>query len=141
MEDQHRVAVVEQSVAAEWDLAAATLLCRRTHDGHASPDTGVGERTRERDARTRGRRRDQVVPACVSETAQRVVLADKRDVGARVAMPRNECGRHSRGHAFDSKSVLLDDTAQEARRFDLLEADLSKGMYGTRGADQLVRRS
>ena len=70
-------------------------------DGHARVDPAVGERARQRDAGAGRRRRDQIVPACVSEAAECVVLADKCDVGAGVAVPRNESGRHPRHPALD----------------------------------------
>src|SRR6202051_3430445 len=138
VKDEHGVAVVEQSVVAERNLAATTFLGGGADEGHAGADPTSLQRAGKRDAGTRRGRGDEVVSARVAEAAERVVLADKRNMGAGVSVPCHERRRHPRHTALDAEAVLLDDAAEQTRRLDLLEADLGELMNRARCGDQLI---
>src|SRR5579862_8138587 len=76
--------------------------------------------------------------ARVAEAAQRVVFAEKGHVWPGDSAPCNKSGRHSRDTELDLKPALLDESAEQPRRLDLLEADLCQRVDRARGSEQVA---
>ena len=133
----HReVDAVERARADQVDLAAAALLGRCPEDGDPQPgligDRGEGEPGADR------RRRDDVVPAGVPDTGQRVVLRAHHDVRTGSAGARRERRRQAVGAPLDAQPARLEQVGAPARRADLVVRQLRVGGDGVRQPDEFV---
>ena len=88
---QRRVHAVERAPLEHQDLAAAALFGRRAD--HRERDAEIVDERREREPGADRGRRDDVVPARVTDHGQRVVLRADRDVQRPVADAARERGR------------------------------------------------
>ena len=135
--DHHRcVDVVERSRVGELDLAAPTLLRGRAEDDDAAADL-VGHRGGG-DPGTDARAGDDVVPACVTDAGQRVVLAQHGDRGPRRAGPCLKGGVDAARTTLDRQPFALEQPAQQVVGEVLLVVELGVLVDLVRRVDQHV---
>lgn len=131
MHHQRRVQPVELPGVQHGDLAATALLGGCADDVHGDRPRGVGGAHHQR--RPDRGRRDQVVPACVPEPGQGVVLGDERDVQRPVTRAGVEGGVQPRGLSVDVEPVLGQQRGQHPVGAELLPRRFRIGMQP--GAD------
>lgn len=111
------------------DLAAAAFFGGRSDRQHRAGL--IGQRFPRRDCRSEARSGNEIVPAGVAESGQRVVLKQQRDtrVVTRTGST-NKRRRHSGDAAVDGDAVLLQFSAQAVGRTVFLESGLRVGVQG-----------
>jgi len=130
MEDQGRVAVVEDAVVDERDLAAAALLGGASHHADLPFDTALPQRLQQGDPRCSGCCADEVVSAGVAEAAECVVLAHEGHPGTAIAAAGvgDEGGGHAGHIAAHLESLRLEQSAEGRAGAGLLEPCLGVGV-------------
>ena len=119
----HRSAqTIERTLSGHEHLPSPALLGRRAE--HPQPSPGVrGDRCRG-DSRSQTGCGDDVVPARVTDSRQRVVLAQHGDLGPAVARCGLECGLEAIGRASGVQPVCLEAAAQRLMGVVFAESQL-----------------
>src|SRR5262249_12295598 len=108
------------------DLPASALLGGRTDDREGDAEL-VGER-REREPRARRGRRNDVVPARVTDARQRVVLRTDREMQRTRSRARDERGVEITDAGLDREPAVREYRGRPRARLRLLEAQLGTGV-------------
>ena len=122
--NHHRgVDLLENASADQPDLSPAAFFRRRPNDQHAAGH--ALEQVGQRNPRPGRGGADQVVPAAVSETAERVIFRQEGDRGPAAVSPGGHKGRRGvRDTNLDREPVFLEQLGEPGHRLALFIRNL-----------------